>query len=555
MVTPARIRVNWRFGVNALALLLLVPAGMQAGEKGPFRLSPPAAVPAERRHEIHTNLRDLKDAHGLALLVADDRAVESIGDVLKQWEAKYRPLLTSDPVLKKINSQIRDLFSQSLSDRSRPSGEFAGIIASAPKERLKPTLSLWLRSMFVRMDVAFEEDLGRLEKKDLEFICGEARSLDSLKGLSNWRYRVLAWIYRDREVKRLHQDRDERTAFLTSIRLDEQKLDPGTVHAVRRYLAMLKNLRLQVLRDRQMPYDRFRTLEGLLRGLRYMDTIRYACAHTGLDHRVMTRLFIQESEFIHERVSHAGAFSLAQFLNIALKDIWLFQKHIPGAGVLLKGIASYEDLKKKVVADPRMAIKASCVYFRRLRDEVDMRLGSRARATSRELLNIMTLEMLSLRQGVGERAMVDSIIEMSRSWPVKDLLLLPLLPFAGALVPDAGAFFSGWLERTVREVAHIQISEGVFKERMNMLHTALGLSAYNAGMSNLLKSAKRRIPFEALSFPLQIAETRNYVDDILDGSEILRNIGKFASDVSQMDYDGLLKLAERACKLAKKIQK
>jgi hypothetical protein len=548
MVTPALIRVN------VLALFLLSCGAVAAGE-GPFKLSPPAKVPPERRQEIHTNLKDLKDAHGLALLVVDDKAVRSIGAVLKTWEAKYEPLLTSDPVLKKINARVGSLFAQSLSDRGRPSLEFAKIVAKAPKERLKPTMSLWLRSMFTRMNVGFEEDLQRLGKKDLEFICGEARSLDSLKGLSTWRYRVLAWLYRDREVKRLHQDRDERVAFLTSIRLDKKKLGADTAWALQRYLAMLKNLRLQLLKDQHMPYDRFRTLEGLLRGLRYMDTIRYACAQTGLDHHVMTRLFIQESEFIHERVSHAGAFSLAQFLNIALKDIWLFQKRIPGAGVLLQGITSYEDLKKKVVADPRMAIKASCVYFRRLRDEVVMRLGSRASQTSRELLNLMTLEMITMRQGVGERAVMDSVIEMSRSWPARELVLLPLLPFAGALIPDAGAFFSGWMQRTVREVAHIQISERVFEERMNMLHTALGLSAYNAGMSNLLKSAKRRIPFEALSFPLQIAETRNYVDDILDGSEILREVEKYSSDVSQLDYDGLLRLSEKACKLAKKRQK
>jgi hypothetical protein len=167
----------------------------------------------------------------------------------------------------------------------------------------------------------------------------------------------------------------------------------------------------------------------------------------------------------------------------------------------------------------------------------------------------MTLEMLSMRQGVGEQSNVDSVVEMSRNWPVKEMMLLPLIPFAGALVPDAGAFFSGWLERTVRRVADIQISEGVFRERMNMLYTALGLSAYNAGMSNLLKSAKRRGPFDALSFPLQIAETRNYVDDILDGSEILNDVKKLASDVSQMDYNGLLKFADQACKLARKRQK
>jgi hypothetical protein len=156
---------------------------------------------------------------------------------------------------------------------------------------------------------------------------------------------------------------------------------------------------------------------------------------------------------------------------------------------------------------------------------------------------------------VSERATIDSILEMSRSWPARDLVLLPLLPFAGALVPDAGAFFSGWIERTVRDVAHIRISEGVFKERMNMLHTALGLTAYNAGMSNLLKSAKRRIPFEALSFPLQISETRNYVDDILDGAVILHDVKKLASDVSQLDYEGLLNLAGEACKIARKRQK
>ena len=71
----------------------------------------------------------------------------------------------------------------------------------------------------------------------------------------------------------------------------------------------------------------------------------------------------------------------------------------------------------------------------------------------------------------------------------------------------------------VRDLADVRITEGVFRERLTLLHSALGLAAYNAGMSNLLKAGKRRNPFKTLSFPLQITENRNYVDDILDGSK------------------------------------
>jgi hypothetical protein len=93
MVTPTSIRVN------LVAWLLLVSTGSGAGDGGPFELSPPATVPAESRNEIQTNLRDLKDAHGLALLVVDDQAARTIGNTLQKWEAGYQSRLASDPVL------------------------------------------------------------------------------------------------------------------------------------------------------------------------------------------------------------------------------------------------------------------------------------------------------------------------------------------------------------------------------------------------------------------------------------------------------------------------
>jgi hypothetical protein len=538
-----------------LVVVLVLSSGladqMAAAGDGGFKISPPVVAPA--KHEpgvLVTELRELTDAHGLALLVADDAAAKRIAVILNKWLQDYKPLLTSDPVLKQIDTRMQSVFSKMLGDRRRQSSQIRKLIAQAPKEKLKPILIKWMKSLLFRRGVYFKRDLKRISKSDQADICLQTRTMDSLKNLPDWRYRFLTWLYRDRLVRQLFHDRDDRLTFLTPVRIHMTKQEKATREAVERYLGMVHNLRLQVLKNKTLPYDQFRTLEGLMRGLRYMPTIRYACKITGLDHLLMTRLFIQESEFIHQRVSWAGAFSLAQFLNIALKDIWIFKKRIPGALTLLKGIKSFEDLKSKVVADPHMAIKASCVYFRRIRDEVIMRLGKKGRRASQEMVSLMTVEMFALRQGAAERAYADSMIEVGRAWPVKEMVMLPLIPIAGSMMPDAGSMLASWMESTVRDLVQLRLTKGVFEKRMNRLHSAMGLAAYNAGMSNLIKASKRRSPFGPLSLPLQITETRNYVDDILDGQEILHRVGRLASDVEHMSYEDVVELAETACKNA-----
>lgn len=542
-----------RVNVGGVCLLLLAALVARAGEPEPaFHLSPPSRSPSGRAPgEIRTDLRGLRDARGLALLVEDDAAAERILRVMRRWERVYRPLLRTDPVLKKIDARTRALFAALLADRSRPSSEFARIVSRFDQKKLRPRLLPWLRSLFLRKGVAFRSDLGGLGRAELEDICLQARSMHTLKGLSSWRYRLLAWRYRDTEVRDLFAERDERLRFLTPVGIDTRKLDPATGRAVRRYLAMVRNLQLQVIKDRTMPYDRFRTLDGLLRGLRYMDTIRRACRVTGLDHRMMTRLFIQESEFIHHRVSWAGAFSVAQFLNIALKDIWLFRGRIPGARELLEGIGSYEELRSRVIDDPRMAIEASCVYFRRLYDEVILRLGDAGRRASQEVVNLLTVEMFVLRRGMLEQASQDSMIQLARHWPVKEITVVPVAPLAGGAVPATRVLLTDWVERTVRNLARVRITEGLFRERRDLLFSALGLAAYNAGMGNLVKEGKRRSVFKSLSFPLQITENRNYVDDILDGKDILDQIDDLAADVSLLGYDSLMDLAEEACRMVR----
>jgi len=77
----------------------------------------------------------------------------------------------------------------------------------------------------------------------------------------------------------------------------------------------------------------------------------------------------------------------------------------------------------------------------------------------------------------------------------------------------------------------------------------LGLAAYNAGVGNLMKSGKIASPYDKLSFPLQLTETRNYVDDILDGTSILKNVDEIASEVLQLDYEELITLVEQSCRL------
>ncbi len=516
-----------------------------------FLLSAPVAAPIEReKGVIGTDLRALIDAHGLALFLKDDSAAQRLGKVLKEWQQNYAALLKADPELAAIDQRVKQLFSQMLGDRSRPITLLRKMISQAPAKRLQPIVLKWIKNLFFRRGVLFPYDLAELSRSDQADICLQTRSMHTQKGMSSGRVRALAWLYRDREVRRMFHERDDRLAFLTPIRVPEEKLDGATRKVLRRYLAMVRALKLQVVKNQTMPYDQFRTLDGLLRGLRYMDTIRESSAIAGLDHRLMTRLFIQESEFIHERVSWAGAFSLAQFLNIALKDIWIFRGKIPGAKTLLRGVTSYEDLKKKVVADPRMAIKASCTYFRRIRDEAIMRLGKKGRTASREMVTLLTLEMLGLRRGVSEGANLDAQIAMGRAWPVREMYMLPLVPVAGGIMPDAGALLAGWIERTVRDLVHLQLVEGVFAGRLDRLMDAMGLAAYNAGMGNLIKSSKAKSPFGPLSFPLQLTETRNYVDDIMDGTDILRKLDRLASEISLLEYAQIIELAEDACQRA-----
>ncbi len=542
---------------SILIVMSWLLAGLGAGsalaepDAGGFRLSPPAVAPAKRdRGILVTNLRDLIDAHGLALLVRDVAAAGKIGTILKKRRRNYASLLTSDPVLLEIDKRMRALFGQMLSGESRSVAKIIKLLSSASPENIHAITVKWLRSLLQRRGVLFKDDLGKLSKTDQADICLQARAADTLKGLPSWRYRQLAWLIRDRQVKRFFSARDERLSFITPVRIRTDKLRPDVRDALRHYLAMVRNLKLQVLNNKSMPYDRYQTLSGLLRGLRYMQTIRQACAATGIDFYIITRLLIQESEFIHQRISWAGAFSLGQFLNIALKDVWIFKGRIPGAAVLLKGIGSLEEMKKKVLADPRMAIKVTCIYFRRLKDEVALRLGKKGRRASREMISLLTLETFLLRKGVGQTSLADSRAELNQAWPVGEMVMLPVVPLAGCMIPDTGALLAGWLGRTIRDLVEMRLAEGVFQGRLDRLHSAMGLAAYNSGMSNLIKASKRRSPFGPLSFPLQITETRNYVDDILEGRDILEGVTDLISDVALMSYSDLMELSARACRRA-----
>jgi ribose 5-phosphate isomerase len=79
------------------------------------------------------------------------------------------------------------------------------------------------------------------------------------------------------------------------------------------------------------------------------------------------------------------------------------------------------------------------------------------------------------------------------------------------------------------------------------LQDALGLAAYNAGLGKLASSAKHQAPYSQLGFPILLAETRDYVDGILDGADILQNVETLVSEVGRLGYDELMALAERAC--------
>ncbi len=547
-----------RIGLVEIVCLAWMLGSVRAGpgDSKEFVVSPPVRTPAARESRlVQTDLRELIDARGLALLVQDDKAARHLSRLVSTWEKKYAGLLGSDPELARIDRRTRQLFGDNLAcqaGRHAPAGQLSRQVAAIPKEQMYRTLTLWLKGLFLRQGVFFARDMDRLSADDLAGVCRRARALDSRKGLPSWRYRVLLWRWRDSQVKRLFAERDERLAFLTPVRIDGKVLGAGARRALERYLAMLRNLRLEVLRNREHPYERYRTLDGLLRGLRYMDTIREAARATGLDHLVMTGLYIQESEFIHHRVSVAGAFSIAQFLNIAIKDVWLFRRRIPGSKILLSGIGSWEELKKKMIVDPRMAIKVSCLYFRRLRDDVARQLRSGAKGADSRMVDLLSLEMFTMRRGLMERSQVDTTDGMAVSWPARAVLPLPVVPIGGAAVPEPTALLQRLVERMVREMAEVRITEQVFSRRLKRLQTALGLASYNAGSGNMQKTARRRHPFQALSFPLQITETRGYVDSIMDSWDILAEVDRIASDVERMDYEDLMRLAGRACRMSAK---
>jgi hypothetical protein len=126
---------------------LMTAGGTSAQDKGlQFHLSPPSVSPAQaERGILATDLRNLRDAYGLALLVEDDAAADRIAAVLKKWEKHYAPLLGSDPVLKEIDTKMGQTFGQMLGDRRRPAGQLRKLIAKAPKERIRPILIKWIK--------------------------------------------------------------------------------------------------------------------------------------------------------------------------------------------------------------------------------------------------------------------------------------------------------------------------------------------------------------------------------------------------------------------------
>jgi hypothetical protein len=500
--------------------------------------------------KITTNLRDLIDAYGLLLLIAEGNEEKLVRPQVEIWRKHFQEILENDNDLKNIEKEMRRLFAQGIAEPGMPNSFFEQQVKNVDHKKLRPQLLRWMHGLFSRHKVVIAEDIKHLENKDQADICIQSKAMKSLNGLSAWRYRVLMWRYRDREVCRLFKDRDQRIAELTPIVIDNSKLTKETVYVIRRALDRLHNLRQQVQKDSHLPYDKFRTLDGLLNGLKYMETIRAASKETGLDHRVMTRLFIQESQFIHQRVSSSGAYSVAQFLDIALKDIWLFKSRIHGAKKLLQGIESYADLRAKVIADPLMAIKASCLYFRRIRDEVGSWLKTKSQRSDSELNTLLSLELFTIYRSVQEKSSLDVVRELVAKWPFRKTIVGTMLPLGPGLLFDPKPIVEHWLNRTLYELVHLRLSESVYQKRLERMKTAMGIAAYNAGMGNLKKMGKRRRPFEGLSFAVQLTETRNYVDDIIDGIGILQQVDKYASEVSQMDYQKVMDLAEEACKQA-----
>jgi hypothetical protein len=151
---------------------------------------------------------------------------------------------------------------------------------------------------------------------------------------------------------------------------------------------------------------------------------------------------------------------------------------------------------------------------------------------------------------VGGQSASDAAQELLRVWPVERVMPLLLVPLTGGLGFDPGSAIARWLERTVRELVELRLTEDVYRGRLARLQDALSLSAYNAGMGNLSKSAKRKDPLGGMSFPLELSENRDYVDSILDGAEVLSDLEPLLSGVSHMGLEELSSLTEQACGLS-----
>ena len=497
-----------------------------------------------------TDLRDLQDAYGLALLVKDDTAAEKLAPLLSTWQDTYAQTLKQDPQIQEIDKRSQRLFKNNLAGRTEPARTLSKTVASIPREQMERTLSLWLKSLFHRNDVFFPKDLEKLTQPDVATLCKDATDITTRKGLSTWRYRVLLWKWRDSQVCQAFEKRNERLAELTPIQIDMKTLDPLTRQALEKYLPLLANLKVQVLRNRELPYEKHRTLKGLLNGLQYMKTIREAAALTDLPHRMMTALFIQESEFIHQRVSVAGAFSVAQFLNIAVRDVWLFRKKIQGSSQLLQGVSSSSELKKKMIQDPHVAIRTAFLYFRRVRDYIATKLGNNI-AKDIELVNLISMEMFTAKSSLMHQSYTQAMHHVSRSIEEDLIDTLFSVPIAGIVVPEPGSLLSHWTMRTIQDTLQERVATKVFDRRMDSLLAALGLASYNAGMGNIKNMGKRKGAFASLSFPLQIDETRGYVDSILDAWNILSSVESLGSKIELLDFQGLLELTQKACSLSK----
>jgi hypothetical protein len=508
-----------------------------------FVASPPEDPPISIQTDeiMRLDLRLVEDAIGLAYFIEDDGAARAMEKAVESQLARAREVLAADPRWQELDRQQSGILREMFADRLRSSAEILAEIGRFPAGRSERIIAGWLRKIFWQAGVYLERDITRLSQPERDELCRKLSSRLEPGSFEPWRLRILLWQLRDREALRLHHLKDEREAEITSFSLDLSRLEGDSYQAWKRYGELLQRLRQLSARHGGDDAEA-RTLRGFLRGLRYMPTIRQACQTTGLDHRLITRLFIQESAFVHQRISHAGAYSLAQFLDIALKDIWQFRNKIPGAQMLLENIQSYDELRRLVIDDPRWAIRAACVYFRRLRDEAELRLGN---VDNENMLAIMSLELFAVRRGLAEQGELES--QLQAGLLGQERSPTPPSHWTGWL-SDAGQALAAWVEGAARQLAARHLSQELFRQRLDRLYEALGLAAYNAGMGNLRRTADRVGAAGRLAFPLQIGETRAYINEILNGRDYLGAIQEQASPLRDLDYTELARLVGSVCK-------